>query len=160
MAILYGLGALWEVPGVRRIVEGVPILAALLFGAVAFPLVKTIFETFDGSQGFFRRVARNYRNPLLFGRGAVVGLGLGLAIGAHGPDWEMGRRVAFGFLFGASAYSLVNLVADWYRTSDWSDETRIEGRVQPWRVYLVQGLLGGFIGAALGFYFDAAQLKV
>jgi cyclic beta-1,2-glucan synthetase len=31
---------------------------------------------------------------------------------------------------------------------------------QPARVYLVHGLLGGSIGAALGFYFDSAQVAV
>ena len=46
---------------------------------LAFPLLKTIIESFDGSPPFFRRVWRNYRNPLLYLRGAVVGLG-----------WDMG----------------------------------------------------------------------
>ena len=50
----------------------------LLFGALAFPMVKTIIETFDGSQAFFRRVGKSYRNPTLYLRGAVVGLGPGV----------------------------------------------------------------------------------
>ena len=53
-------------------------LAAMLFGALAFPLLKTIIETFDGSPPFFRRVGKSYRNPLLYLRGAVVGLGWGM----------------------------------------------------------------------------------
>jgi cyclic beta-1,2-glucan synthetase len=154
MAILYGLAASWEVPGVRRVFEGVPVVPLVLFGALAFPLVKTIFETFDGSQGFFRRVIKSYRSPWLYARGAVVGLslGLGLALGISGQS--MSARVWFGFGFGLATYAGINLLADVFETS------RGQGRVQTWRVYLVQGLLGGFIGAALGFYFDAAQVAV
>ncbi len=154
MAILYGLGALWEIPGVRRVIEGVPVVPLVLFGALAFPMVKTIFETFDGSQGFFRRVLKSYRSPWLYARGAVVGLalGLGLALGISGLS--MSTRVWFGFGFGLATYAGINLLADAFEAS------RGRGRVQSWRVYLVQGLLGGFIGAALGFYFDAAQVAV
>src|SRR6202040_1977222 len=37
---------------------------------------------------------------------------------------------------------------------------RGNGRLQPGRLYLVNALLGGFIGAAIGFYLDAAQVTV
>ena len=66
MGILYGLGALGEMPVVRWVAASHPLLAAVLFGALAFPLVKTIIETFDGSQAFFRRVRRSYRSPVLY----------------------------------------------------------------------------------------------
>jgi cyclic beta-1,2-glucan synthetase len=154
MAILYGMGALWTIPGVRRVIEGVPVVPLVLFGALAFPLVKTIFETFDGSQGFFRRVLKSYRSPWLYARGAVVGLalGLGLALGISGQS--LSTRVWFGFGFGLATYAGINLLADAFEAS------LGRRRVQSWRVYLVQGLLGGFIGAALGFYFDSAQVAV
>ena len=154
MAILYGLGALGTVPGVRQAVERVPVVVAVVFGAVAFPLVKTIFETFDGSQGFYRRVFKSYRNPLLYGRGAVVGLGLGLGVALAIGDWSIASRAGFGFVIGLATFAGINALGDAYEAS------RGHGRVQSWRVYLVQGLLGGFIGAALGFYFDAVQIKV
>jgi cyclic beta-1,2-glucan synthetase len=32
--------------------------------------------------------------------------------------------------------------------------------MRPWRVYLVHALLGGFIGVAVAFYFDAVQVRV
>ena len=32
--------------------------------------------------------------------------------------------------------------------------------MQPARLYFVHALLGGFIGAAIGFYFDATQVSV
>jgi cyclic beta-1,2-glucan synthetase len=67
---------------------------------------------------------------------------------------EMGTRVGFGFAVGVAAYAGVNLLRDGVAA------TRGRGRVQSPRVYVVHGLLGGFIGAALGFYFDAAQVSV
>ena len=154
MALLYGLGALATVPVVIRVVQAVPVLPFVVFGAVAFPLVKTIFETFDGSQGFFRRVVKSYRSPWLFARGAVVGLalGVGLASGISGQSTE--ARALFGFGFGLATYAGINLMADGF------EATRGRSRVQSWRVYLVQGLLGGFIGASLGFYFDSTQVAV
>src|SRR5205807_2641619 len=80
MAIVYGLGLLGEVPAVRHLASlpsggPPPVLAAVLLGALgalAFPLIKTIVESFDGSQAFFRRVGRSYRTPMLYLRGAVV----------------------------------------------------------------------------------------
>jgi len=154
VAILYGLGALWTVPGVRPFAERLPVVAAVLFGALAFPLVKTIFETFDGSQGFFRRVARSYRDPVLYGRGAVVGLALGVGVVAGVSDWSIPWRAGFGFGFGAASYAGVDFLADTI------EATRNRGRVLPARSYLVRGLLGGCIGAAIGFYFDATQVGV
>jgi cyclic beta-1,2-glucan synthetase len=154
MAIVFGLGALGEVPEVRRAAEAMPALLAVVFGALAFPLVKTIFETFDGSQAFFRRVSKSYRNPLLYARGAVVGLALGLGMALAISDRSMATRVWFGFGFGVATFALINALGDAFEAS------RGRGRVLSWRVYLVQGLLGGFIGAALGFYFDAEQVRV
>ncbi|WP_435011123.1 GH36-type glycosyl hydrolase domain-containing protein [Tundrisphaera lichenicola] len=154
MAILYGLGALSTVPGLWALAQRFTVLSAVLFGALAFPMIKTIFETFDGSQGFFRRVARSYANPLLYARGAVVGLGLGLGIALEVSAWSIGGRSAFGFGFGFAAFAGVDWLADTFEAS------RGRGRVQTPRYYAVQGLLGGFIGAAIGFYFDAAQVQV
>ena len=154
MALLYGLGALWDVSAIRGFATQFPTPTAVLFSSLAFPLVKTIFETFDGSQRFFRRVAKSYRSPWLYARGAVVGLALGLGLASGISGESMATRVWFGFGFGVATYAGINLLGDFIEAS------RGRGRVQSWRVYLVQGLLGGFIGAALGFYFDAAQVEV
>ncbi len=154
MALLQGVHALGSIELVRSVGRSAPWALAVPFGALAFPLVKTIFETFDGSQGFFRRVAKSYGDGLLYARGAVVGLGLGLALTLGGDGWWMIGRVGFGLAFGLLAFAGVNLAQDLALAG------RSEGRVQSWRVYLVQGLLGGFIGAALGFYFDAVQVEV
>ena len=154
LAILYGLGALGGVGAIRRAFEAAPVLPWVALGTVAFPLVKTIFETFDGSQGFFRRAWLSYRTPRLYARGAVVGLALGVALAVGVDGRSMASRAAAGLGFGAVAYAGVNLLGDLLLAS------RGRGRVQNGRVYLVQGLLGGFIGAALGFYFDSVQVAV
>ncbi|HEX8203156.1 MAG TPA: hypothetical protein VF590_21955, partial [Isosphaeraceae bacterium] len=152
MGILYGLGALGEVPGVPWMAHHVPVLGAMLLGALAFPLLKTIIESFDGSHAFFRRAGRSYRDPILYLRGAVVGLGAGSAITRALAGETMATRVLFGLGVGGVAFAGVDLLRDLVGTM------RGRGRVQAPRFYVVHALLGGFIGAALGFYFDAAQV--
>jgi cyclic beta-1,2-glucan synthetase len=154
MAILYGLALLWGLPGVRAMASASPQVVALVFGALAFPLAKTIIETFDGSYAFFQRVGRSYRQPILYLRGAVVGLGFGYGLTHAMADQEMAVRSGFGLAVGVASLAGVNLVRDAFgaRTG--------RGQIQPWRVYLVQALLGGFIGAAIGFYLDRTQVSV
>ncbi len=154
MGLLHLLAALATIPGVLKFFGGVPVLPSVLLGTLAFPMMKTIFETFDGSSGFFRRVARSYLSPWLYARGAVVGLALGVGLAAEIMNRPIATRAGFGFGFGLATYAGINLLADAWQAS------RGRGRVQSWRVYLSQALLGGFIGAALGFYFDAAQVEV
>ena len=153
MALLRGVGLVVGWDQFRNLATAYPYVVAVPVGVLVFPLIKTIIETFDGSQGFFRRLARSYRDPRLYVRGAVVGLGLGLAAGGV-PAWSIGARALFGFGFGALAYAGVNLA------NHLAEAPSGRGQVQPVRVYLVQALLGGFIGAAVGFYFDAVQVGV
>ncbi len=154
MAILQGIGLLVGIGWFRTFAVALPWAVAVPVGALVFPLVKTIIETFDGSQGFLRRAARSYRDPRLYARGAVAGLGLGLAASFGVVGWSIAGRSAFGFGFGALTYAGVNLVTHLVAAAD------RRARVQPLRVYLVQAGLGGFIGAAIGFYFDATQVQV
>ena len=154
MGILHVLGALGDVPALRSTAAGQPVLAATLFGALTFPLLKTIIETFDGSHAFFLRVRSSYASPVLYLRGAVVGLGLGCGLALAMPEKELAARVWFGLGVGALAYAGIDLLRDS------SEMGRGRGRVQPLRVYLVHALLGGCIGAAVGFYLDAAQVAV
>ena len=154
MGLLYTLGLLWQTPGLREMAADYPLAAAALAGTLVFPLVKTIVESFDGSTGFFRRIAKSYSNPVLYLRGAIVGLGLGYAVVLSLSESELSTRVWFGFGVGVLAYAGVDLVRDLvYGMKE-------RGGPQPARVYLVHGLLGGFIGAAIGFYLDAAQVAV
>ena len=66
----------------------------------------------------------------------------------------MAWRVEFGFGVGVAAFAGVNLLRDLLGAR------MGRYRVQPARSYVVLGLLGGFIGAAIGFYLDAAQVDV
>jgi cyclic beta-1,2-glucan synthetase len=152
MAVLYVPGMLWGQREVREIVKSQPVIVAVLLGALVFPLVKTVIESFDGSPPFFRRLAKNYRHPVLYCRGAVVGFGVAVAISMSLPQAETPRRAEIGFLFGAVAYAGVNFVRDCLYASQG------HGRVQSWRVYFVHSMLGGCIGAAIAFYFDAPQV--
>ncbi|MBO0698654.1 MAG: hypothetical protein J2P46_09685, partial [Zavarzinella sp.] len=154
MAVVYIPWMLWEAPGVRSLAADYPVPLAVLAGALAFPVVKAIIETFDGSHRFFGRVAWSYRKPVLYARGAVVGLGVGYAVATGMGNESMGTRVWFGLAVGAAAYAGVNLLSHGLLAA--TDR----GEVQPARTYVVQALLGGFIGAAVGFYFDAEQVEV
>ncbi len=154
MTILGVVALVASVPQVRRLAQTDPMALGLVAGGLVFPLVKTIIETFDGSPSFFRRLAASYRKPILYVRGAVVGLGFGYAFAQGVPGEAMSDRVLFGFGVGMMAYAGVDLIADALAAQ------RDRGRVRSWRVYLVHGLLGGAIGAALGFYLDSAQVAV
>ncbi len=154
MGSLYTLGLLWELPFIRWTADSFPIIAAVLLGASLFPLIKTIIETFDGSPPFFRRLQRNYLDPVLALRGIVIGLGLGSGLALGLPEKELATRAWFGFCCGALAYAGIDVVRDY------PNAERGHGRLQALRYYLVHASLGGFIGAAIGFYLDAAQVSV
>jgi cyclic beta-1,2-glucan synthetase len=154
MGIVFGLGTLWELPGLRRLADGYPMTVGLLLGTLAFPLLKTIIESFDGSPAFLRRLAKSYQDPILYLRGALVGLAVGYAYSLALNQRELSNPIVFGFGVGVAAFAGVNIFRDcWFAL--WGGS-----RPQSWRVYLVQALLGGFIGAAVGFYFDASQLAI
>ncbi len=117
-------------------------------------MVKTIIETFDGSQAFFRRVRRSYESPILYFRGAVVGMGLGTGLFLAMAEKDLTTRVWFGIGVGALAFAGVDLLRDSLNAA------RGRGRVEAARFYVAHALLGGFIGAAIGFYLDASQVSV
>jgi cyclic beta-1,2-glucan synthetase len=151
---LHGLHLLFSLPPAQGLARAAPLLAAALLGALVAPLVKTVIETFDGSPPFFLRLRRNYASPVLPLRGAIAGLGIGCGLLLGLPDKELSVRAFYGFAVGALAYAGIDLAADAVRS--W----RQLGRVRTWRLYVSHALLGGFIGAAIGFYLDAAQVGV
>ncbi|HEX9354612.1 MAG TPA: hypothetical protein VF933_12460, partial [Streptosporangiaceae bacterium] len=153
MAVVHVPNLLWDVPEVCSFAQSYPVLAAALLGALIFPLLKTVIESFDGSPPFFQRLGKSYRNPILYLRGAVVGCGLGYWLAEGLSQMATLDRVGFGFAIGAAAFAGVDLLRDS------AAARRAQGRLQPLRVYVVHGLLGGFVGAAVGFYFDAAQVE-
>jgi cyclic beta-1,2-glucan synthetase len=149
LGILQILGALGSWPPARSFAAASPLLACVLLGTCSYPLIKTIFATFDGSKAFFRRTRRSYADPSLIARGAVIGLGLGLGLTLALSGRPTGERALYGLLIGAGAYAGVDALGGLLALGSPS-----------WRLILVRSLLGGAIGAAVGFYLDAAQVSV
>jgi len=154
MAILYALHLLLTAPGSQAVMAAVPILIGIAIGALFFPFVKAIIETFDGSQPFFDRLRYSYGQMTLYARGAVAGWGFAYGI-THGFfEQTMADRMTFGLLVGLVASAGVSLARDAVYAA------RHQGRVQSWKLYLTDACLGAFIGAAAGFYLDARQVPV
>ena len=97
---------------------------------------------------------RNYLDPLLMLRGRRSGWDWRIGLAVALPEKELATRAWFGFGFGALADALVDFVRDYFHA------VRGRGRVQTLRYYAVHVLLGGFIGAAIGFYLDATQVSI
>jgi len=123
-------------------------ISIVVIGAVSFPLAKTIVETFDGSQSFFGRAMGSYKDPVLWARGIVAGIAFAVGLNMDFASLDTGVRIGIGALFGFAVFGGVSLVRD-----------IVYGFKSP-RYYLVEGGLGAFIGAGLGFYFDASQLPI
>ncbi len=123
-------------------------ISFVLVGAIAFPVAKTIIETFDGSQSFFGRAANACKDPVLYARGIIVGLAFAVGLHIGFASLATGSRIGYGACFGFAAFGGVSLVRDLFYG------------FKSWRYYLVEGGLGAFIGAGLGFYFDASQLPI
>src|SRR5262249_50798796 len=110
--------------------------------------------TFDGSQAFFHRLRLSFASPVLYLRGGIVGLGLGSGLVLAMAEKDLTSRVGFGLAIGALAFAGIDFLRDAFEAS------RRRGRVQAARCSVVNALLGGFIGAAVGFSLDAAQVGV
>ena len=143
MAILQLLGMLCEWNFSRQLFEASPIISLSLIMIFIFPTVKVIIESFDGSHGFFDRTKSAYKESHLYTRGALVGLSLGLAIQWNLSSQHTFLRVLFGCIAGTIVFAGVNALKEKSAKS-----------------FLINSLQGGFIGAALAFYFDAGQLPV
>ncbi len=139
---------------VQNLYRTFPALLLAVAGAAVFPLFKAIIESFDGSQSFFRRALRTYRQPTLMARGVVVGIACAVAAGMNLPALPTSHRVLFGLAAGALAYAGVSALRDLVYGA------RNCGGLKSWRVYLVEGGLGAFVGAAFAFYFDSSQIPV
>ena len=118
--------------------------------AIAYPLIKTIIESFDGSAVPFKtRAKESYQNSVLYTRGAVVGLGLALAIQLQLSEASTANRIFYGLAVGAIAFAGVNLLFDLK-----------SGGTKKWRNYLIAAIQGGFIAGGICFYLDSAQIPV
>ena len=142
-------------PGAEAILSGGVLVIGPLGGALLFPLGATILGSADGTAPFFGRLGRAYRNPRGFARGAVVGLGLALAYLTDLSADDGGTRFLAMAAIGALAYGGVDLAFD-----GWSVLSGGRTKLPSWRLYALGLLLGGIVAGALGWYFDAPQLKV
>ena len=154
MSLVLGLHALTGAAAARTAYQTFPVLWLGVGAAFVFPLLKAIVESFDGSQSFARRVACSFMDPVLYARGAAAGCGVALALGHGLIGMSIGDRAGIGFAVGAAAYGGVSFLRDAVYLC------RGLGRIQSWRFYIVEILLGGCIGAALLFYLDAGQVGV
>lgn len=154
MSLVLGLHGLAGTAIARTAYLTLPVLWLAAAAAFAFPLLKAIVESFDGSQSFARRVACSFMDPVLYARGAVAGGGVAIALGHGLIGMSIGDRAGIGFVVGAAVYGGVSLLRDTVYAC------RGLGRIQSWRFYTVEILLGGCMGAALFFYLDAGQVGV
>ncbi|MBI4549530.1 MAG: hypothetical protein HY714_01205 [Candidatus Omnitrophica bacterium] len=153
-AILYVLFIVFDARAAQAFMARFPLPIGILAGGLIFPFVKTIIETFDGSLPFFERTRFSYRDPVLYFRGAIVGFGFAHMI-AHGLFAAgMQERIGFGLVIGLAASGGVSFLRDVFYGF------RGQGGVQSWRLYLVDSLLGAFVGCAVAFYLDARQVPV
>ncbi len=154
MGILVAMGAVAGTPWLRDMLTAQPVLACSLIGAAIFPLLKTIIETFDGSSAFFPRLKSAWLDGTLWLRGLVAGFGFGWCLVHNISGDSTGARALTGFGFGAATYAGVTLLRDGLLY--W----RGIGRPSPWRIIIMESLLGGMIGAAIGFYLDSHQIAL
>jgi len=155
MAVVHAGALLAGSAAVRSAILGHSFMSCALFGALAFPLAKTILETFDGSPAFFPRLAHSAKDPAHYARGMVVGVGVGSALLASLPAVEPGVRFMYGCIVGALACAGVDLARDAVLVT-----ARRRGRLQTWKLYALGLLLGAAAGGALAWYLDSAQLAV
>jgi cyclic beta-1,2-glucan synthetase len=154
MGLLQAVYLLVHIDGVQRFYSAAAPALLVLAGAVAFPLFKTIIETFDGSQSFFGRAAIACRDPVLSLRGMITGLAFVIGLRLDCPALPAQQRILFGLIAGAAVFGGVSIIRDLLFGA------RGIGGVKSWRYYLVESGLGAFIGAGIGFYLDASQLPI
>ncbi len=124
-------------------------------GAILFPFLATLVASADEAPPFFARLFASYRSPRAYLRGAVSGFGVFLAMLVDLPHRDGLTRFAVAFAIGGLAYGGVDFVARGFRILE-----RRGHKFATWRVYALCFLLGGFVGGALGWYFDSAQINV
>ncbi|HNX69342.1 MAG TPA: hypothetical protein PKI45_07635 [Candidatus Omnitrophota bacterium] len=153
MAILYLINLIFNTSVAQRVMGSFPIPTGLLLGALVFPFVKTIIETFDGSLPFFERMRYSYRHWTLYLRGALVGYGMAVMITQGFFQKTISERVVFGLIIGLLASGGVSLIRDIVYAM------KGQGKVQSWRMYLIDSCLGVFLGSAIAFYLDTPQVS-
>ena len=155
MALVHSSALLLKTHQVHFLFTQHPLVTSLLIGALLFPLLKTIIESFDVSTPFFGRLANNYRAVTHCLRGAVVGGVLCCALRGGLLIAESLDRFMWGFAIGAVAYGGVDLFRDMIESAKGTRK-----KLQTWKVYALGAFLGGTIGGILAWYFDGPQTSV
>lgn len=155
LALIQMTALLLGTPEVSSCIAARPLLSAAVIGAVLFPFFQTIIESFDGSEPFFLRVRRNYRDWVGPLRGAAVGLFVAAAFVGGLPKTSGPDRFLFGLIAGMSAYAGVDLLRDLFLMAHGRRR-----RLQSWRLYALAAALGGVAGGGLAWYVDLPQLQV
>ena len=155
MGFILVAALLLRAPGAEAILSRYALVVGALGGGALFPLGKTILASADGTPPFFGRLKAAYLEPRAPARGVVAGVGLALAYGVDLAADDGGARFFAMFAVGALCYAGVDLGFD-----AWKIVTGDRSKLQSWRLYALGAVLGGFVAGALGWYFDAAQLRV
>lgn len=153
MLLLYALQALLDVGAGMQEWRLPPFVFGATIGALSFPLLKTIVETFDGNAPLFGRLLAAATRRENYLRGAVLGTCLAAVVGSEFGGRSTICRVALGAAVGALAYGGVDVALDL-----WAIGRKIRRKLQAPRVYAFGATLGAVVGAALAWYFDAAQV--
>ena len=154
MALLYLIDLAFSTPLSQKIMSTFPYAIGILAGALVFPLVKTLIETFDGSLPFFERMRFSDRHWTLYVRGAIAGFGFASMVAQNYFERSMPDRCWFGLIIGLLASGGVSLLRDIVYA------VKGQGKVQSWKLYFVDSCLGIFLGSAVAFYLDTPQVAV
>jgi cyclic beta-1,2-glucan synthetase len=157
LAILWSLCLLLQ-PYVQS--PTVWLLLAPLAGIIVFPFVATLIGSADETPPFFGRLRRAYRDPRVYLRGIFIGLCLVAAADLNLPHVGGATRFLFFFAVGALAYAGIALLCDVAAIRFGERAKGVSPKLESWRVYALYLVLGGFVGGALGWYFDAGQIDV
>ncbi len=155
MAIVAVGSAVLSMPGVVPLARAFPFGPGLLGGVLLFPLAQTVISSADGTPPFFGRLRAAYRNRRSFLRGGVIGLGVALVVALGLPEAAGIARFVAGVALGAVAFAGVDLACD---AAGVARRRRVA--MSGWRVYALGLMLGGFVGGAAAWYFDADQIVV
>jgi cyclic beta-1,2-glucan synthetase len=155
MLLLQAYGAALHSPGLVHWASAYPGTAAALGGAILFCLARTIIESFDESPPFLVRLLENLRQPLNHLRGLLLGAGLAGIVIFGVQHAAVGQRFVCGLLLGVLIYAGGDLIRDSIAIL-----RKQRQRLQSWRIYVLGAGLGGIIGGAIAWYFDAAQIAI
>lgn len=139
----------------RLVFTNYPGLTAIVLGAILFPLLKTVIESFDVSAPFFGRLLANYQIPTQWWRGVVTGGGIYYGIKEGFLTADSMERFGWGLFLGVVAFGGVDLLKDMFEIFEGKRR-----KLQTWELYGWGGVLGGLIGGALAWYFDDTQIRI